>query len=90
MDNSKGKVTIEVDEYNELLLFKNNMELGYAVGYTWYESPSCYFLSKEEAIKQLSMRLDYAKQELKELKESLPVDKIKRMSVFEFIRWRRQ
>lgn len=92
MDNSKCKVTIDVEVYEELLLFKNNLQSEFYACHTWHNQPSYYYVTKEQAVSDLQIRLDNVKKEIYDLKAEkvYPIEKIKRMSIFEFIRWKRQ
>lgn len=95
----KNTVVLSLDEYNELRDFKIGIQEGntlviYDGRHSYYENiyyKTLEFVSTDEAVKRIAEENAVLLSKLKELhKEKEPEEKIKRMSVREFRKWRRQ
>jgi hypothetical protein len=84
----KGTVTISVEEYNEMRDFYNGMKANKTtISGGWHNLISV--VSTEEAVKIIASHNDSLQKEIVEMKNSkLTLDKIKSMSLFEFIKWK--
>lgn len=89
----KDTILLSVEKYNELRDFRKEIEAGntYRVDFGYWES-SITYVSTDEAIKEMSQRLETLKKENEDLKnpdkKQPSIDEIKVMSWWKFRKWK--
>lgn len=90
----KDTVLLAVEEYNELRDFKRKIEEGYTlviVPKHYYSERT--FITTDKAVKEVVDANRELQQQIKDLissnEKELPISEIKRMSIWQFIKWRK-
>lgn len=89
----KDTILLNVETYNELRDFKKEIEHGYTYRVDFgYWGNSITYVSTDEAIKEMSQRLETLKKENEDLKnpdkKQPSIDEIKAMSWWKFRKWK--
>ena len=87
-------VVLDIKEYNSLRDFRENVKEGKTfTEYRHYSSGySVVVYGKEDSVKELMSTIESLREDVKGLKDDKykTTDQIKRMSIFQFIKWRKQ
>ena len=85
------KVVLNIDHYNELRDFKNKIEEGCT--YAFYSSifHSSKFITQDKAVKEVLAANKSLQNQIDILQiTNLEIKKIKKMSIWEFLKWRKK
>ena len=91
----KDTVLLAVENYNELRDFKKKIEEGYTLTITssifYYDRR---FITTDKAVKELVDANKELQKQIEDLrsgnqKKELPISEIKRMSIWQFLKWRK-
>lgn len=87
-------ILLDVEKYNELRDFKLNIEKGNTLYvYNNYGHYGAHFITESEAVEKLTKHIKELDDIIDELKnpktKEIDIREIKRMSIFEFLKWRK-
>ena len=94
MKNLNGTVTISIKEFDDLRTFRNTIEKDGAIRlYVGYSGEEYFFFySKDDGLKLAADLNESLYKELEELKKlpNLELEDIKKMSIWQFLKWRKK
>ena len=86
----KDTVILSIEEYNELRDFKKEIENGKTlILSTGFYGTKLFFYTKDEAIKLLIDASKDLEEENESLRKEKPTSQVKRMSIWQFLKWRK-